>query len=229
MASPNFSLVEFFKKLYYKREESSTTDFTVVCQDDSEIPVHSVVLIAWSDVLEMTMTADFKESHEKKIHLRTYSTKTVQQFIRFLYGFELEQNDMQLAKDMTIMGVIYNIPTLQKAAAKALVQHSKIDNIIEILDFVKNYSGTDVADALCYQLVKDERLRLTLQSSGEAAAVWGRYFYGQFMFIGEYNSAPAFQRKLGAISFWTAFLYKHKSRSQEVKSKSRSTKSRSTT
>ena len=127
MASPNFSLVEFFKKLYYKREESSTTDFTVVCQDDSEIPVHSVVLIAWSDVLEMTMTADFKESHEKKIHLRTYSTKTVQQFIRFLYGFELEQNDLQLAKDMTIMGGIYNIPTLQKAAAKALVQHSKID------------------------------------------------------------------------------------------------------
>ena len=56
----------------------------------------------------MALTGEFKESHEKKIHLKTYDPKSVQQFIRFLYGFELEQNDLQLAKDMTIMGGIYN-------------------------------------------------------------------------------------------------------------------------
>ena len=49
MASPNFastSLIKNFKALYYRREESATTDFTVVCQDDSEIPVHSLLLSA---------------------------------------------------------------------------------------------------------------------------------------------------------------------------------------
>ena len=55
----------------------------------------------------MALTGDFKESHEKKIRLKTYSTKAVQQFIRFLYGFELEQEelkkDLQLAKDLTVM------------------------------------------------------------------------------------------------------------------------------
>ena len=45
-AFSSLSLVESFKALYDKREESNTTDFTVVCQDGSEIPVHSLVLSA---------------------------------------------------------------------------------------------------------------------------------------------------------------------------------------
>ena len=77
-----------------------------------------------------------RESHEKKIHLKTYDPKSVQQFIRFLYGFELEQNDLQLAKDMTIMCGIYNIPSLQKAAAEALVDHVNMDNLVEMMESV---------------------------------------------------------------------------------------------
>ena len=49
MARPTFSslsLVESFKALYNKREQSNTTDFTVFCQNGSEIPVHSLVLSA---------------------------------------------------------------------------------------------------------------------------------------------------------------------------------------
>ena len=38
------SLVQSFQALYNKRAESDTTDLTVVCQDGSEIPVHSLVL-----------------------------------------------------------------------------------------------------------------------------------------------------------------------------------------
>ena len=57
MASPNFasiSLIKSFQALYNKREESATMDFTVVCQDDSEIPVHSVVLCARLDRIYST-------------------------------------------------------------------------------------------------------------------------------------------------------------------------------
>ena len=84
----------------------------------------------------MALTGDFKESHEKKIHFKTYSTKAVQQFIRFLYGFELEQNDLQIAKDLTVMGGVYNIPSLQKAAAEALVDHVNMDNLVEMMESV---------------------------------------------------------------------------------------------
>ena len=89
-------------------------------------------------MLELALTGEFKESHEKKIRLKTYSTKAVQQFIRFLYGFELEQEelkkDLQLAKDLTVMGGVYNIPSLQKAAAEALVDHVNMDNLVEIIN-----------------------------------------------------------------------------------------------
>merc|ERR1711988_270509 len=139
MTSPNFastSLAKSFQSLYNKREESATTDFTVVCQDDSEIPVHSFVLSISSDVLETALTGEFKESHEKKIHLKTYDPKSVQQFISFLYGFELEQNDLQIAKDLTVMGGVYNIPSLQEATAEALVDHVNIDNLVEMMESV---------------------------------------------------------------------------------------------
>jgi len=158
MASTSFAsttLIKSFQALYNKREESANMDFTVVCQDDSEIPVHSAVLSASSDVLEMALTGEFKESHEKKIHLKTYDPKSVQQFIRFLYGFELEQNDLQIAKDLTVMGGVYNIPSLQEAAAEALVDHVNMNNLVEIMDFVKINSVDSAADALGNQVVKN--------------------------------------------------------------------------
>ena len=58
------------------------------------------------------------------------------EFIRILYGFEPEQNDLQIAKDLTVMGGVYNIPSLQKAAAEALVDHVNMDNLVEMMESV---------------------------------------------------------------------------------------------
>ena len=81
---------------------------------------------------------EIKGSHEKKIHLKKYSTKAVKLFIRFLYGFELEQNvfwssgylihtkSLQSVKDLTVMGGVYNMPSLQRAAVEALVGYVDI-------------------------------------------------------------------------------------------------------
>ena len=94
----------------------------------------------------MALTGDFKESHEKKIRLKTYSTKAVQQFIRFLYGFELEQNvpNLQQTKELIVMGGIYNIPTLQNAATEALVRHTNIDILTTYRRYWTSSRSTDL-------------------------------------------------------------------------------------
>ena len=86
-----------------------------------------------------------RESHEKKIHLKTYDPKSVQQFIRFLYGFELEQNvfwssgylihtkSLQSVKDLTVIGGVYNMPSLQRAAVEALVGYVDIPCSLSLL------------------------------------------------------------------------------------------------
>ena len=109
-------------------------------------------------MLELAVSADFKEKNEKQIHLKTFSTEAVRQFIKFLYGFELEQKELEkdllLVKYLTLMGGVYNIPSLQRAAARALFNHITLDNMVEMMDFVKINFLDAAADALGDHIAK---------------------------------------------------------------------------
>ena len=95
--------------------------------------------------MELALSGDFKEKNEKKIHLKTYSTNAVELFIKFLYGFELKTTN-ELAKELTVMGGVYNISSLQRAAFTALVPSVDLDHMASMMDFVK-INSTEAADA----------------------------------------------------------------------------------
>ena len=99
-----------------------------------------------------------ENENKKKIHLKTFSTEAVRQFIKFLYGFELEQKELEkdllLVKYLTLMGGVYNIPSLQRAAARALFNHITLDNMVEMMDFVKINFLDAAADALGDHIAK---------------------------------------------------------------------------
>ena len=120
-----------------------------------------------SDVLEKTVYGTFKESQLKRIELKSFSTKAVQMFVRFLYGFELEQedlkNDLDLVKDLIVMGGAYNVNGLQTAAVIYLPEHLNTDNMMEWMDFLKTHNAKDaivfcseflVKTFLCVQSVR---------------------------------------------------------------------------
>ena len=83
-------LVKCFQDLYDQREGGG--DFAIVC-GQQEIPVHSFVILARSEVLGKSVTLDFKEKETGKINLEFVSEKSAKAFVQFLYGvLELKSN-----------------------------------------------------------------------------------------------------------------------------------------
>jgi len=160
--------VNRFQFLYNSRSEGSIpADFTIVCQDGSEIPVHSFVLSARSDVLQRAVLGDFKEKNEKRIEMKTFSTAAVQEFVRFLYGFELKNEDLQILTDLIEMGGLYSVHDVQTAAFMCLQEHLNIDNIVELMDFVKTNMAEDATDLLCEFVVKNFNQNLLYSHSSD--------------------------------------------------------------
>lgn len=69
--------------------------------------------------MEKAVSGNFQENYLKRIEMKSFSTKAVQEFVRFLYGFELDQEDMknnlEMVRDLIEMGGVYNVNGLQTA------------------------------------------------------------------------------------------------------------------
>ena len=112
------------------------------------------------------MLGDFREKNEKKIEMKTFSTAAVQEFVRFLYGFELKNEDLQILTDLIEMGGLYSVHDVQTAASMCLQDHLNIDNIVELMDFVKTHAAEDAADFLCeFVAIKFDRKELESHGS----------------------------------------------------------------
>ena len=105
------------------------------------------------------MSGNFREKEEKRIEMKTFSDEAVELFVKFLYGYELEEDDInanyidnnialahrnaieiRLATDLIEMGGYYNVPNLQSAAATLLLKHITPENMVEIMNFVKTHN-----------------------------------------------------------------------------------------
>ena len=116
------------------------------------------------------MLGDFKEKNEKRIEMKTFSTAALQEFVKFLYGIELKNEvmgkDLQILKDLIEMGGLYAVHDVQTSASMCLQDHLNIDNIVELMDFVKTHAAEDTADFLCeFVAIKFDRKELESHGS----------------------------------------------------------------
>ena len=118
------------RKLFINRDHDDNVDFTIISKDGRRFGVHSHIVQYKSEVLMRMMTSDFKEKHTRAIELRMFNSKTVEYFLKFLYGFELdnEDKDLDLAtlKELTVMGDMYDVKELQAAAILTMDRYLKI-------------------------------------------------------------------------------------------------------
>ena len=114
---------------------------------------------------------DFKEKNEKRIEMKTFSTAALQEFVKFLYGIELKNEvmgkDLQILKDLIEMGGLYAVHDIQTAASMCLQEHLNIDNIVELMDFVKTNMAEDATDLLCEFVVKNFNQNLLCSHSSD--------------------------------------------------------------
>ena len=99
---------------------------------------------------------NLKEKAEKSSKL-DMSTKATEQFVKFLYGFELEADlDIDIVLELMKYGGMYLVDSLQKAAGKKLDVHISKDNVFELLKFFCQ-ENIEIGKDFCYEFVSPLR------------------------------------------------------------------------
>ena len=98
------------------------------------------------------MSSPFLEREQKKIELKSFAPRTVQEFVKFLYGFELDPQELKkslaLVKELTEMAGVYNVTGLETAVVPALLKGITKETMGEMMDFVTNKTGPKVTEAV---------------------------------------------------------------------------------
>ena len=94
-------------------------------------------LLSRSDFFKGMLNSNLKEQAERKATL-DMTTKATEQFVKFLYGFELDNLNIDIVKELMEYGQMYLIDSLQKAAGKKLDVLLLKDNVFELLQFFSN-------------------------------------------------------------------------------------------
>ena len=81
------------------------------------------------------LNSNLREKAQKKATL-VMTTKATEQFVKFLYGFELADDlDIDIVKELMEYGQMYLVDSLQKAAGKKLDVLVSKDNVFKLLNF----------------------------------------------------------------------------------------------
>jgi len=139
------SLLKSVHKMYENRDNA---DFVVKSIDGKETRVHSFLLIQASEVLEKMVTGDFKEKNEKMIELPN-NDSVVALFVRFLYGFELpkEEVDVEVAKELLVMAGVYDVQGLRTAVGFLMKDLLSKENVFDMWTFSIKYEADNAKDA----------------------------------------------------------------------------------
>ena len=97
--------------------------------------------------------------------MSAFSAQAVQQFVKFLYGFELEEeNPKGVVMDLIEMGGVYSVENLQIAASIFVPKILTEGNMLEMMDFLKTHKALAALD-LCTEFLLENSNRNALQSS----------------------------------------------------------------
>eukprot|EP00092_Neocalanus_flemingeri_P044732 GFUD01049696.1.p1 GENE.GFUD01049696.1~~GFUD01049696.1.p1 ORF type:complete len:287 (+),score=66.09 GFUD01049696.1:46-906(+) len=161
----NFSascLARSFQELLGKSSEEATTDFTVIC-GEKEIPVHSLVLASRSPVFRAAVTANFTEKKDKKIYIQGFSSKAVEEVVRFLYGFEINEG-FEEVEELIALGEMYQIDDLKTAAAMILDKNISKERVFTIAEVAAKHNADEAFDKCVEFIVNNFEIQDLIQN-----------------------------------------------------------------
>lgn len=125
------TLCEQFEKLFNNEKYS---DFTLVTDDDQEIPVHKSVLSTRSVVFEAMMETNMRENKEKRAKIEDISAPAFIEFLRFIYcGKVVDTAIDEHAVELLYAATKYDIQDLKPHCVLSLATNLSVTNAIETM------------------------------------------------------------------------------------------------
>lgn len=116
---------------YLNNEKFS--DFTLVCTDKVEIPVHRVILAQKSQVFAKMFDIDMCEKTDMKAQLGDINSKTMLEVLRFIYTGQSILNCVNLASSVLYAAEKYHLYELKCQSIAALIEKVNKDTVLDIL------------------------------------------------------------------------------------------------
>ncbi|XP_044596536.1 BTB/POZ and MATH domain-containing protein 3-like [Cotesia glomerata] len=123
---------------------------------EEEYPAHKLVLACHSMVFKKMLDTEMKEKQENCIDLSEFDAKTIKEVIRFLYGREIETNDLDLLLKLSSFAHMYQINRLKDYCESKLLTSFQVDNIVKILVTIDNYDMDKVKNQAMKFLKKNK-------------------------------------------------------------------------
>ena len=100
----------------------------------------------------MRSDRNFNEKKEGKVKIPEAATETVTQFVRILYGLDLDENvSLDVIKELIMIGGVYDA-SVQEVAGKHIKKHLNKENVFELLKFCKEREAS-MAFKICLQMI----------------------------------------------------------------------------
>ena len=129
--------------------------------------IDSILTKRGSDFFETMLRSDsnFIERKEGKVKIPEASTESLTQFLRILYGLDLDENvSLDVVKELIVIGGLYDV-TVQEIAGEHLRNHLIKGNVFEVLKFCKEREAKN-AVKICLQMIVNNFTREELLDSG---------------------------------------------------------------
>lgn len=112
-------------------ENAAYSDFTLICEDGTALPVHRVFLAKKSPTFKKMFDT---EVHEQKTTLKEINSETMKEVLRYIYCGNANIQDVKLITNVLYAAALYEIEELKILCIDGLMEQINKENVMGILD-----------------------------------------------------------------------------------------------
>jgi hypothetical protein len=133
-------------------EEEIFCDLQLKTNDKVTLKAHKTILIARSPVFFKMLATDMKESGMNLVEIEDFDSKTIREFLRFIYYEEVE-GLKDVAEDLVYAAEKYEVDGLKEICIEELAKNVTDENVIETLIIADQISETSQLVSACSPIV----------------------------------------------------------------------------
>ncbi|KAK0076854.1 hypothetical protein PV325_004762 [Microctonus aethiopoides] len=130
---------------------------TMIIIDEKEIPVHKIILAAYSPVFLAMFKTDMTESADKQIIITDIEVDIMQKVVEFMYTGTINPvPNYDILLSILKVADKYEIKDLKVLCEEKLSEKITVENVLEILEKSSLYGGPLLTKSVSYFMVKNK-------------------------------------------------------------------------
>lgn len=115
------------------------SDFTIVCSDEKEVPVHRFVIALKCPILMEMLDAETTDYSSNKMKLNDIDSDTIKSLLRYIYTGILDKNQSMSSK-LLYAAEKFQLNKMKTICISCLSENLNVQNVLETLILADHYN-----------------------------------------------------------------------------------------